>query len=55
MRQKTNSSIGCTVTQCKYHDSSDYCTLDQIQVISNNTASDDNTTEVTDCGSYEKQ
>ena len=33
MTNKENKSIGCTVTDCKYHcKSAEYCTLDKIQV-----------------------
>lgn len=46
-----NESIGCTVTDCRYHDRSDYCTLNHIDVVKNDTA-DDVSQECTDCGSY---
>ncbi|HHD2752101.1 TPA: DUF1540 domain-containing protein [Clostridium perfringens] len=49
-----NSSIGCTVNECKHHCHDDnYCTLDKIQVIKN--SADVNSTECTDCGSFEKK
>ncbi|MFA6807876.1 MAG: DUF1540 domain-containing protein [Eubacteriales bacterium] len=49
-----NESIGCNVTECKYHCKDDnYCTLSKIQVIKNsNTA---NTQECTDCASFKNQ
>lgn len=48
-----NSSIGCTVSECKFHcKEDDYCSLDKIQVIKHSpTAS---TIENTDCGSFKK-
>lgn len=49
----TNRSIGCTVSDCKYHDKSDYCTLEQIQVVKSDTMSNMKSQESTDCGSYE--
>lgn len=51
---KHNSSIGCTVCECKHHCKDDnYCTLDKIQVVKNN--SDAHCCECTDCGSFEKK
>lgn len=46
-----NKSIGCSVSSCKYHADSDYCTLDKIQVGTH----EPNPTEVecTDCESFE--
>jgi len=49
----TNSSIGCTVKDCKYHDKSDYCTLDHIVVVKSDTMDNVKSQESTDCGSYE--
>ena len=46
-----NRSIGCTVTQCKYHcDSENYCSLDKIQVVTH----EGNPTEskCTDCATF---
>lgn len=49
-----NASIGCTVTECKYHCQEDnYCTLEQIQVVKHEPQA--NTIQCTDCGSFEKQ
>ena len=48
-----NSSIGCTVVECKYHCADDnYCTKDKIQVVKH--SANVNSTECTDCGSFEK-
>lgn len=47
-----NESIGCTVTDCRYHDQSDYCTLTHIDVVKNNTTQNMASQEATDCGSY---
>lgn len=47
-----NSSIGCTVKECKYHaQSKEYCTLNQILVGTH----EENPTvpECTDCKSFE--
>ncbi len=47
-----NQSIGCTVTECKFHCKDDnYCTLEQIQVIKHEHGA--RTQECTDCGSFE--
>lgn len=47
-----NESIGCTVTECKYHCKDDnYCTLNQIQVVKNTAMAKE--VEATDCGSFE--
>lgn len=49
-----NSSIGCTVGECKHHCNDDnFCTLAKIQVVKNN--SNPNCCECTDCGSFEKR
>ncbi|SKC51862.1 DUF1540 domain-containing protein [Maledivibacter halophilus] len=47
-----NRSIGCTVTECKYHAKKDsYCSLDHINVVKHtNNATDP---QSTDCGSFE--
>jgi len=48
-----NSAIGCTVSECKYHCKDDnYCTLEQIQVVKHENSA--NTTQCTDCGSFER-
>lgn len=47
-----NASIGCTVSECKYHCKDDnYCTLEQIQVVKHENSA--NTVQCTDCGSFE--
>lgn len=46
-----NSSIGCSVAECKFHCKDDnYCTLDNIQVVKHSQKAD--TIESTDCGSF---
>lgn len=51
---KMNESIGCTVTECKYHSNEkQYCSLDQIQVVKHNSSAV--TVEHTDCGSFERK
>jgi len=48
-----NSSIGCTVPECKFHCKEDsYCTLEKIQVVKHSGTAD--STECTDCGSFAK-
>lgn len=47
-----NKSIGCTVSQCKFHDDKkDYCTLNNIKVVTHENKT--NKVEGSDCGSYE--
>ena len=54
MHQGHNDSIGCSVTECKFHDSgANYCTLEQIQVVKHEPVA--KTPECTDCGSFLKQ
>ncbi len=49
-----NLSIGCVVSECKYHaQSSDYCTLEKIQVGKNDSFSSKK--EDTDCNSFERK
>ncbi|MCR1934658.1 DUF1540 domain-containing protein [Clostridium tepidum] len=51
---KHNDSIGCIVSECKYHaNTSDYCTLDKIQVTKHEHKA--NSVECTDCGSFESK
>lgn len=48
-----NESIGCSVSECKFHCQEDnYCTLDKINVIKNSSSA--STIQCTDCGSFEK-
>lgn len=48
-----NSSIGCNVTECRFHCKEDnFCTLNKIDVIKHSRAAD--TVEQTDCGSFKK-
>lgn len=47
-----NSSIGCIVSECKFHCREDnYCTLEKIEVVKHEGVA--KTTECTDCGSFE--
>jgi len=49
-----NDSIGCIVTECKYHCKDDnYCTLEKIEVTKHEGSA--KTVECTDCGSFERQ
>lgn len=46
-----NESIGCNVTECKYHSNEgQYCSLDKIQVVKHGMAA--YSVEQTDCGSF---
>ena len=46
---KHNESIGCTVTECKFHCQEDnYCTLNHIQVVTHTSYA--SSKECTDCG-----
>lgn len=48
-----NSSIGCSVSECKFHcKDDDYCTLEKIQVVKNSQMA--SSIECTDCGSFKK-
>ncbi|MCX7772147.1 MAG: DUF1540 domain-containing protein [Clostridia bacterium] len=52
---RANRSIGCSVTECKYHAKNEQlCSLDQIHVDRNvtNAASEERDTE---CASFEKE
>ncbi|ARC83984.1 hypothetical protein U732_500 [Clostridium argentinense CDC 2741] len=49
-----NSSIGCTVSECKYHYKEDnYCTLNRIHIVKHEPEA--KVVECTDCGSFEKE
>ncbi|SHI98806.1 protein of unknown function [Clostridium amylolyticum] len=49
---KHNESIGCTVSECKYHCKDDnFCTLDYIKVVKHTSKAED--VKSTDCGSFE--
>jgi len=49
---KINESIGCTVTECKYHaKAKEYCSLDHIKVVKHH--GEAKSVEATDCGSFE--
>lgn len=51
---KHNESIGCTVTECKFHCQDDnYCTLNHIQVVTHTSCA--YSKECTDCGSFIKK
>ncbi len=50
--KNVNSSIECTVKECKYHcDSQNYCSLDKIHVQTHE--SNPTMCECVDCGSFE--
>jgi hypothetical protein len=49
-----NKSIGCTVSECKYHaKQDDYCSLNQIKVVKHENKA--KSVECTDCGSFEAE
>ncbi len=49
-----NPSIGCTVTNCKYHsEAENYCALQKIQVGTHE--SDPKKVECTDCQSFQRK
>lgn len=51
---KINKSIGCTVSECKYHAKKEsYCSLDHINVVKHNNMA--MTQKETDCGSFEAE
>jgi Domain of Unknown Function (DUF1540). len=48
-----NSSIGCSVTECKFHCKEDnFCTLSKIEVVKH--AGKAESVEQTDCGSFKR-
>lgn len=48
-----NSSIGCIVSECKFHcKDDDYCTLGKIEVVKHTPTAV--SVESTDCGSFKK-
>ncbi|WP_099189997.1 DUF1540 domain-containing protein [Tepidibacter mesophilus] len=54
MQNNINSSIGCTVDECKYHAKTvQKCSLDEIQVVKHTTNA--TSKEATDCGSFERE
>ncbi|MDP4144862.1 MAG: DUF1540 domain-containing protein [Bacillota bacterium] len=54
MKRGPNESIGCTVTECKYHAHDEaYCTLDKIQVAKH--VPEATNIESTDCASFQNQ
>ena len=49
-----NESIGCIVSECKFHcKDDDYCTLDKIEVVKHETVA--KTKQCTDCGSFRSE
>lgn len=47
-----NKSIGCTVTECKFHaKEKSYCSLENINVVKHESVA--KTKECTDCGSFQ--
>jgi len=55
LNNNENSSIGCTVTECRHHTNNDYCSLNHINVVTSSTTSNANTIECTDCASFVKK
>jgi hypothetical protein len=51
-KKEVNSSIGCNVTECKYNNQGDFCTLRKIHVGGAAYCTDKN---CTCCDSYEKR
>ncbi|MBL4930323.1 MULTISPECIES: DUF1540 domain-containing protein [Clostridium] len=46
-----NRSIGCIVTECKFHSEEEqFCSLDKIQIVKHNNKA--NNIQQTDCGSF---
>lgn len=53
MHNGHNDSIGCNVTECKYHaKNEDFCTLEQIKVVKHELKA--SSVGCTDCGSFER-
>jgi len=51
---KSNRSIGCTVTECRFHAKSEpYCSLNDIQVAKK--VSEAQSESDTECASFEKE
>lgn len=49
-----NTHIGCNVTECRHHSTTeDYCTLEHIDVVKNTAEAD--CEKCTDCSSFEKR
>lgn len=46
-----NNNILCNVTECKFNDKNQYCTLDQIRITKHEAIARD--LEVTDCASFQ--
>jgi len=54
MHQNINSSIGCSVHECKYHAKKvEKCILDEIKIVKHEENA--TTKECTDCGSFERE
>lgn len=52
---KANRSIGCSVTECRYHAKTEpMCSLDSIQVAKNKPTTATNESD-TECASFEKE
>jgi hypothetical protein len=52
---KANRSIGCSVTECKYHAKGEMlCSLDQIKVAKNVTSTATSESD-TECATFEKE
>jgi len=54
MQNNINSSIGCSVHECKYHaKTAQKCSLNEIKVIKHTDTA--TSKEATDCGSFERE
>lgn len=54
MNNRTNNSIGCVVSECRFHAKGEnYCTLEKIQVTKHESRA--KTKQCTDCGSFESE
>lgn len=54
MNLNANNSIGCVVSECRFHAKGEnYCTLEKIQVTKHESIA--KTKQCTDCGSFESQ
>jgi hypothetical protein len=53
MHNGHNDSIGCIVTECRFHAKDEnFCTLEQIKVVKHESSAE--TVECTDCGSFQR-
>ncbi|QUI21921.1 DUF1540 domain-containing protein [Vallitalea pronyensis] len=55
LNNNANTSIGCTVNECRHHTNNDYCSLNHINVVTSSNSSHADTIQCTDCASFEKK